>query len=569
VPAEVADQFRNALSGITAHPSRRYFILKTIALRNLHGVDIMEEAAEIAKLRLFLKLIAQVTAASDVEPLPDLDFNIRAGNTVLGFATLDDLSAVIGRRFEGLASFEDIKVKSLHLSELYDRFVGLQTTPGGHDEEIAATKSALVSLEQALRDVTDQALAGELGVQTKDFDGWRREFLPFHWFIDFHRIMGRGGFDVVIGNPPYVSRTKVTYPIVGFETSECPDLYAPVVEQASRLVNPDSGRFAMIVPCNVSFSENFLSLRRVMIDLFAEIWVSSFGRIPAALFAADVRVRNSIIVAHRCSANGRRLWTTRCHRWNEVYRPHLFDTLRYVEVPEGLMPSAWPFLASETVAAAFDLLTSRRQTFASVMRSGHRKAIAIRDRAAAGPNGPYAVRFRTTAYNWLAVFLRDPPIFDRSGSVTEQSKVATLWFDDEGYRDLALLTFAGKWGFVWWLMYGDDFDVTAGLLARFPMPIDEVARKGLDTVTRHTPDFLEALEENVQFKLNAGKRVGTYNLNGARTITDAVDEELAKLLGTTEDVLWSLNHAFHQAVRTEIGSNSASDLSLWDGTAAN
>ena len=42
------------------HPNRDYFILKSIIVNNLYGVDIMEEAVEICKLRLFLKLVAQV-----------------------------------------------------------------------------------------------------------------------------------------------------------------------------------------------------------------------------------------------------------------------------------------------------------------------------------------------------------------------------------------------------------------------------------------------------------------------------------------------------------------------------
>ena len=75
-----------------AHPNRRYFVLKSIILNNLYAVDIMEEAVEICKLRLFLKLAAQVEpdAAKDnlgIEPLPDIDFNIRAGNTLVGYAT--------------------------------------------------------------------------------------------------------------------------------------------------------------------------------------------------------------------------------------------------------------------------------------------------------------------------------------------------------------------------------------------------------------------------------------------------------------------------------------------------
>ena len=77
-------------------PSRRYFIFKSIILNNLFGVDIMEEAVEICKLRLFLKLAAQVEPDASkenlgIEPLPDIDFNIRAGNTLVGYATADEV----------------------------------------------------------------------------------------------------------------------------------------------------------------------------------------------------------------------------------------------------------------------------------------------------------------------------------------------------------------------------------------------------------------------------------------------------------------------------------------------
>lgn len=69
---------------VEGHPNCRYFILKSIIVNNLYGVDIMEEAVEICKLRLFLKLVAQIEQVEDLEPLPDIDFNIRAGNSLSG-----------------------------------------------------------------------------------------------------------------------------------------------------------------------------------------------------------------------------------------------------------------------------------------------------------------------------------------------------------------------------------------------------------------------------------------------------------------------------------------------------
>jgi hypothetical protein len=83
--------FRQVLARIANHPNRRHYIYKSIIVNNLFGVDLMEEATEICKLRLFLKLVAQVETVTDLEPLPDIDFNIRAGNTLVGYAQIDDI----------------------------------------------------------------------------------------------------------------------------------------------------------------------------------------------------------------------------------------------------------------------------------------------------------------------------------------------------------------------------------------------------------------------------------------------------------------------------------------------
>lgn len=83
--------FREVLEESHRHRKLDYFILKKIIVDNLYGVDIMEEAVEICKLRLFLKLVAQLEPSQDPEPLPDIDFNIRAGNTLVGYTRLSEV----------------------------------------------------------------------------------------------------------------------------------------------------------------------------------------------------------------------------------------------------------------------------------------------------------------------------------------------------------------------------------------------------------------------------------------------------------------------------------------------
>ncbi|MCZ6672193.1 MAG: ATP-binding protein, partial [Verrucomicrobia bacterium] len=66
------------------HKSLSYFIKKRIITDNLYGVDIMEEATEIAKLRLFLALVASAESEDQLEPLPNIDFNVLTGNSLIG-----------------------------------------------------------------------------------------------------------------------------------------------------------------------------------------------------------------------------------------------------------------------------------------------------------------------------------------------------------------------------------------------------------------------------------------------------------------------------------------------------
>ncbi|MBL9178338.1 MAG: hypothetical protein JNM65_09755 [Verrucomicrobiaceae bacterium] len=66
-----------------------YWLKKKIVTENLYGVDLMEEATEIAKLRLFLSLVASAEKRDQLEPLPNIEFNILAGNSLIGLLHVD------------------------------------------------------------------------------------------------------------------------------------------------------------------------------------------------------------------------------------------------------------------------------------------------------------------------------------------------------------------------------------------------------------------------------------------------------------------------------------------------
>ena len=126
------NDFRNTLQQVGQHRSERYFILKSIIIGNLFGVDIMEEAVEICKLRLFLKLVAEVETFDQIEPLPDIDFNIRAGNTLVGYVSLAEIQkSQAGTLGFGASEVKRIEEDSLAVEKCFDQFRAQQTTHGG------------------------------------------------------------------------------------------------------------------------------------------------------------------------------------------------------------------------------------------------------------------------------------------------------------------------------------------------------------------------------------------------------------------------------------------------------
>ena len=96
----------------------------------------MEEAVEICKLRLFLKLAAQVDPEGShdnlgIEPLPDIDFNIRAGNTLVGYASYDEVRRSATSKLDFENTMESISRKAAKLQEAFDTFRARQVEGDG------------------------------------------------------------------------------------------------------------------------------------------------------------------------------------------------------------------------------------------------------------------------------------------------------------------------------------------------------------------------------------------------------------------------------------------------------
>jgi hypothetical protein len=202
------------------HTSLSYFIKKRIITDNLFGVDIMEEGAEIARLRLFLALVASADTADQLEPLPNIDFNILVGNSLIGLTHVDpedfEKHHKQGEFFK--QTYSAILAEKNRLVDLYRHTATYTDDLTSLRDEIEVRKrEASVALNDLLLDEFkhleiryEQATWDE----SKNKEGRPRPrplklsdieaLQPFHWGYEFDRIVNqRGGFDAIITNPPW------------------------------------------------------------------------------------------------------------------------------------------------------------------------------------------------------------------------------------------------------------------------------------------------------------------------------------------------------------------------------
>ena len=544
-------EFAAVLDQAARHPNENYFIFKSIIVHNLYGVDIMEEAVEICKLRLFLKLAAQLEPGQEIEPLPDIDFNIRVGNTLVGYVSRDEVRRCMTQFGDGqmrlgvedeLQSYSRFEEAAENVDKAFDLFQQMQDEFAMDAAEFREQKRLLAERLQTLRNQLDRYLASDYGVNVSDraaYQKWLRTHQPFHWLVEFYGIMSGGGFDVIIGNPPYVNAAKVrkAYTVKNLATLECPDIYAWMLERISALLR-SHGRSGMIVPLSLGFSGAFAEIRKLLYRENGMNWFSSFGRIPSALFSFDVRVRNTIHLGKKSRHNSAN-YTTRLHRWFEAARQHLFPELEYASFNPELWHGRVPKWSAQRLVDAFE------RQFKSC-----KKTVA---NAAAPRVTPHVLHFKKTAYNWLNFCRKLPPCYEGTQLVSH-TKFGEIHFADPETYQLTMLLADGKLMLTFWFAIADDFDVTRWNFADFPADFAALNSDQKSQLLCIFPKLETAMDQAVQFKLNAGRRVGNYNLAKCRYITDRSDAVFAKAWDF-ESVWDDIELHYSQTVKTDFSDS--------------
>jgi hypothetical protein len=577
-PEKFSD-FRNVLQAIEEHPNRRYFVFKSIMVNNLFGVDIMEEAVEICKLRLFLKLVAQVDDSQKIEPLPDIDFNIRSGNTLVGFARLEDVRKTLSKRLSGLGSAEEeltrIQEKAEDVEALFRQFRQQQTTYGGkvapEDKEVLRARLA------ELDDELNRYLAGEYGIEAPDpkvkalkaaeaapqakgkvvpirkgggkapaFESWLESHKPLHWFVEFYGIMNRGGFDVIIGNPPYVELNQVIgYTWLKYQCADSGNLYAIILERCDSIGN-HCGRQGFIVPVSSVSTDRYQSLQTLL--LRQSLYVSSFDDRPSRLFDGLEHIRLTIHLRTSSQADTV-LFSTKYNKWQGVERPILFDCLRYAESSKDVIDGSIAKFSSSLETSILKKMLCQKRNLSFFMRRKSRHEIYYS---------------RKVGY-FLQVLNFEPEVRDGNGNLRPPSEFKAITFDTSAQASSALCCLNASL-FYWFITINSDCrHVNKREVEAFPIALERLSLsaegKILESKAKELMADLKHTSETREMSFSHDSlTVQCIFPKHSKPIIDHIDQVLAKHYGFTDEELdFIINYDIKYRMGRDAGTDEAMD----------
>ena len=234
-PMGMLNELLACTQALTGEAKSRAELKKHIVKNNIYGVDIEKGAVDIARLRFWLAIIVD---EEEPLPLPNLDYKIMQGNSLLECYEGVDLSMLAEDDGEFPFAADEIKYLVELLKNYFDK----------HSEKVAirdSIKAAVIDLVRN-RGINVSTLK-KLERMNLHENGYF--FLWHTWFNDvFSRPQKQGGtksgFDIVIGNPPYVQlqndggKLASLYEKQGLESfAKAGDIYCLFYEKGASLLN--------------------------------------------------------------------------------------------------------------------------------------------------------------------------------------------------------------------------------------------------------------------------------------------------------------------------------------------
>lgn len=572
----------------------RYGLKKDIISHNLFGIDIDPNAVEIARLRLWLSLIEEVSDPEHIETLPNIDFNIIAGNALIGWLDesllkhpLTNLSEdpyikeTLGNlkvSYKEDVNFAEDLLKKLRIEDTiraYEVLVKIYASESG--EYAVRLRETLENIRNKLYEVITNSFVDFLhessSLSKTEMSNLVKSLAsrtPFHWKVDFQNVFLNQGFDVVVGNPPYIEdrnydgsdlkiiqctkkidkregrktrrgvRGKKAAEPLFYYSNDCGNTHAYFIERSIKLLR-NQGRFGFIVPIAFVSTKRMKSIRAFVHRNSSEVEYFNFDDRPGKIFSGIEHCRQTIIVTEK-GEGVHRVATSKYHRWFTKDRAKLLKKLKTRRWKISKPADPIPKIGTKIEENILKKLKQKscRKTVQDFLRESGIKIWYH--------NAPqYWIHAHTEDYLPKVEYYRELRKNKTTGEklphdlkevrISSHYKPLTLAKEDSSIINALLNSSLFYW---WFVVWSDGRDLLANHVKSFPINLETLSRTMKGEMKRPVAELMKSYDEHSNIKVN--ERKGGYAIkiteiipSKSRDLIDRIDSLFAEYYDFTAE----------------------------------
>lgn len=529
----------------------KFFIILS---KNIYGVDINPSALKVAKARLFLTLAKHFDAHKNYFiRFPNVHFNLREGNSLIGYTQLErEKEKAAGqlvldlfvKKEEATYITEAIKIvselkeyiketaKALGISgnvvkdvEKLNEILSKEEIKWIDFQHVLKTKENLIRiliaslnsqyarpLNELINQITelfnqklDDKFAKEHNIDLAEL----KQIKTFHWIFEFPEVfLDRGGFDVVVGNPPYGNTlTEIEKDICHSYASFIGEIASVFVERGIPL-NKENGYFSFIITYAITFSKDLSNTRNMIYENYKKCVISTFDRDKCRFFQGMTQSVSIMLCKEKSPHSQGRFYTSRMFR----IMPEI-DRIEYQLANDYLLNEKVGVLFSDKhrlpkIGDGFTLkilkkLVVNKSTLRDLLSNKSKDKIWI----------------RTSGNYWYNAWDREP---------YQSTQIVDVAIDSI-YKDFLICLINSSTYYLWFRIYGDGRHMTHDIMGGLPIPQKEKIINSNKVLCCASNILM-----NILF-YNFDKEHSRFNTSNLKRILDVCDIILGKLYGFTKE----------------------------------
>lgn len=500
----------------------------------IYGIDINELAVVLARLSLWL------ISASNDKALSFIDHHLKVGDSIIGTdrtkverikdkekMSMFDVSyerfmEPILSRYEkmkqiGSKTKEDVELQK----EEYQKIkIELELVKCKYDFYLASQYQGGIDNDMKYSEIMNaRDFSMFESVETRALLSFANENKFFHWELEFPEVFANGGFDAIIGNPPYVDVKEEKYRAVIKETIKCRNLYAYMAESGIKYLDID-GYYGSILPSASVCTPRMIDFQNIIAKNSRKLFISTYDDRPGKIFVNLESMRVAIILMSKKGSADKNpeIYVTKYNRFLSSERKQLFKNLKYIQIDSNQIKGGYiPKFGDELERPIHEKIFSNINTIGDyISKEGNKLFYGV------------GVRY------WIKVLTR-PSMEVDDYNLRLSSGEKTIVIDKRVNLDMINCILNSSLFFWFYQNYSDCRNFSLNAVKLFPLKedVDLATQKELIRLSELLMKdyFKNSIVKETVYKTTGSLKYREFKIRNSKVLLDEIDDILGKVYG--------------------------------------